>query len=244
MRIAYFLPGPLSRGPLGPAEPGRREAYLGAAAFVGTEVEVREAASGPASIESSVEEHLAIPGILKAVPALADEGFDAVIIGCFGDPGLAPARELVEIPVIGPGQASALAAAGLGQRFAILTVVAEVVPSILRQMRGYGLTGLLAEVRAVDVPVLELAERRDEVLGALELEGHAALRAGADALVLGCMSMGFLDVARALGERLDIPVVNPVLAALKAAEAAVSAGLVHSPLTYPPRRRQAATEAR
>ena len=37
-------------------------------------------------------------------------------------------------------------------------------------------------------------------------------------IVLGCMTMGFLDVARSLQERLHVPVVNPVLAGLKAAE--------------------------
>ncbi len=240
MRIVYFLPGPLSRGPLGPEELVRREAFLRQASFGGTEAVVRETENGPASVESSAEEYLSVPGILEAAPRLESEGFDAMIIGCFGDPGLAPARELVDIPVIGPGQASALAAAQLGQRFAIITVVEEVVPAIRRQMRGYGLEGLLADIRAVDIPVLELRERTDEVLGALELEAHAALRAGADTLVLGCMTMGFLDVARSLGERLGVPVVNPVLAALKAAESFASTGLRPSARAYPPPRKKVA----
>ncbi len=156
-----------------------------------------------------------------------------MIIGCFGDPGLAPARELVDIPVIGPGQAGALAAAQLGQRFAIITVVDEVVPALHRQMRVYGLENFVADIRAVDVPVLELRERADEVLGTLELEAHAALQAGADTLVLGCMTMGFLDVARSLSQRLGVPVINPVLAALKAAESFAHAGLAPSKRAYP-----------
>lgn len=238
MRIVYFLPGPLSRGPLGPQELVRREAFLTEAAFPGTEVVVRETENGPASVESSVEEYLSVPGILEATPRLEAEGFDAMIIGCFGDPGLAPARELVDMPVIGPGQASALAAAQLGQRFAIITVVEEVVPAIRRQMRGYGLEGLVADIRAVDVPVLELRERIDEVLDALELEAHAALRAGADTLILGCMTMGFLDVARPLTERLGVPVVNPALPALKAAESFAATGLRPSARAYPPPRKK------
>ncbi|MDX1396818.1 MAG: aspartate/glutamate racemase family protein, partial [Gemmatimonadota bacterium] len=100
MRIAYFLPGPLSKGPLGPGELVRREAYLTEVAFPGTEVGVVETETGPASVESSVEEYLSVPGTLQAAPRLAADGFDAMIIGCFGDPGLAPARELVDIPVI------------------------------------------------------------------------------------------------------------------------------------------------
>ncbi len=238
MRIVYFLPGPLSRGPLGPAELGRREEYLAKHAFPGTEVRVRETESGPASVESSVEEQLAVPGILEAAPALAEEGFDALIIGCYGDPGLAAARELVEIPVIGPGQASVHLAAQLGQRLAVLTVVEEVVPSLWRQLRGYGLEGLVVEVRAVDVPVLELRDRRDEVLASLEAEARRALQAGADTLVLGCMTMGFLDVAPELARRVGVPVVNPVLAALKAAESAVALGVASSPRAYPRPRKE------
>ena len=238
MRIVYFLPGPMSRGPLGPEELVRRQAFLNEHAFHGSEAVVRETENGPASVESSAEEYLSVPGILEAAPRLEAEGFDAMIIGCFGDPGLAPARELVDFPVIGPGQAGALAAAQMGQRFAIITVVDEVVPAIRRQMRGYGLEGLVADIRAVDVPVLELRQRADQVLQPLETEAHAALRAGADTLVLGCMTMGFLDVARKLGERLGVPVINPVLAALKAAESFAATGVRPSPRAYPPPRKE------
>ncbi len=240
MKIVYFVPGPLSLGPLGPGELTRREAFLRERAFPGTVVEVRETSAGPASIESSVEEHLAIPGLLEAAPRLAREGFDALIVGCFGDPGLAPARELVDIPVIGPGQAAVCLAAQLGGRVGILTVVDEVVPSIRRQMRAHGLEGVVTDIRAVDVPVLELRERADEVLGTLESEARRAMALGTDTFVLGCMTLGFLDVAGTLQTRLGVPVVNPALAALKAAETCVALGLAASRAAYPTPRKPAA----
>lgn len=241
MKIAYFVPGPLSRGPLGPEELDRREAFLARHAASGSEVAVRETERGPASVESSVEEYLAVPGLLEAAPRLEEDGFDAIIIGCFGDPGLAPARELVSIPVVGPGQASGHLAAQLGQRFGILTVVREVVPAIRRQMRACGLDGFLADVRAVDVPVLELRERREEVVQAMETEARECLDRGADALVLGCMTMGFLDVARTLSERLAVPVVNPVLASLALAETLCALSLAQSRRAYPTPRKADAT---
>jgi len=242
VKIAYFLPGPLSRGPLGPEELVRREAFLNQHAFAGTDVEVRETESGPASVESSVEEHLSVAGLIEAAPRLAAEGFDAIIVGCFGDPGLAAARELVDVPVIGPGQAAGHVAAQLGLQFAVLTVVDEVVPSIRRQMRMHGLDGFIADVRAVDVPVLELRERAEEVLETLETEALRSVARGADAFVLGCMTMGFLDVARALQERIGLPVVNPVLASLKTAETLAALEVSSSRAAYPsPRKRAAAT---
>ena len=238
MHVTYFIPGPISRGPLGLPELDLRRGYLERHAAPGTTVAVRESEDGPASIESAAEEYLAVPGLLAAVPLLEAEGTNAIIVGCFGDPGLSGAREVASIPVVGPGQASGHLAAQLGSRFAVLTVVEEVVPAIHRQMRSHGLDGFLSEVRAVDVPVLELRGRREEVLAALERVGWEVLGNGADALVLGCMTMGFLDVARDLQERLDVPVVNPVVASLKLAETMVSAGVAPSARAYPaPRKR-------
>lgn len=241
MKIAYFVPGPLSRGPLGPEELVRRESFLNQHAAGGTVVEVRETESGPSSVESSVEEYLSVPGLIEAAPRLQADGFDAIIVGCFGDPGLAPARELVDIPVVGPGQASGHVAAQLGLRFGVITVVDEVVPAIWRQMRTHGLESAIADVRAVDVPVLELRDRADEVLATLEGEAKVGIAAGADAFVLGCMTMGFLDVARALQERIGVPVVNPVLASLKTAETMVALGVSSSRRAYPKPRKAAAT---
>lgn len=238
MHVTYFIPGPMSRGPLGGGELERRRGYLERHAAPGTSVLVRDWPRGPASIESAAEEYLSVPGLLEAAPLLEAEGTGAIIVGCFGDPGLSGAREVTAIPVVGPGQASGHLAAQLGSRFAVLTVVDEVVPAIRRQMRGHGLDGFLSEVLAVDVPVLELRGRRDEVVDELELAGRRALRNGADALVLGCMTMGFLDVARDLQEQLGIPVVNPVLASLKLAETLVATGMAPSATAYPtPRKR-------
>jgi len=240
MRVAYFLPGPLSTGPLGPAELERRESYLVQRAFPGTQVSVCEAKDGPESIESCVEECLSLPWILREIPELERDGFDAVIIGCFDDPGLSAARELTRMPVVGPAQASCHLASQLGDRFAILTVVDEVIPLLNRLMRTYALSDLVTEIRAVDVPVLELRSQPNAVLDNLTAEGRAAIAGGADTVVLGCMSMGFLSISNALQERLGIPVVNPVLAALKAAESAVSLSLTHSSLAYPPPRKAVA----
>ncbi len=238
MHVTYLIPGPLSRGPLGPHELGRRREYLERHAAPGTTVSVIDCETGPPSIESSAEEYLSVPGLLQAAPKLEAEGVSAIIVGCFGDPGLSGAREVTGIPVVGPGQASAHLAAQLGSRFGVLTVVHEVVPAVRRQMRAHGVEGFLTEVRAVDIPVLELRRRRDEAVAELEQAGWELVRGGADAIVLGCMTMGFLDVARDLQRDLGVPVVNPVLASLKLAETMVVAGLAPSVTAYPAPRKQ------
>ncbi len=54
----------------------------------------------------------------------------------------------------------------------------------------------------------------------------------ADTLLLGCMSMGFLEIAEAAAPELGVPVLNPGKVALKMAEATVGAGLTHSRRAY------------
>ena len=74
--------------------------------------------------------------------------------------------------------------------------------------------------------------------GALDKAADAARIAveqdGADVLVLGCMSMAFLPgICEQLGERVGVPVVNPVVAALKTAEIVVAMKLAHSKAAWP-----------
>jgi allantoin racemase len=53
--------------------------------------------------------------------------------------------------------------------------------------------------------------------------------------VLGCMSMAFLPgICEALGQRVGVPVVNPVVAAVKTAEAVASMRVAHSKAAWPP----------
>ena len=89
-------------------------------------------------------------------------------------------------------------------------------------------------MRGIGVSVVDLA---NETSGAwqriLETSRRCIDEDGADVLVMGCMSMAFMDVDRELSKRLGIPVVNPVLAALKTAETLLDLGLSHSRASWP-----------
>ena len=83
----------------------------GASGFTGRQTVAYFAAhvpEGPASIESMYEEYLSIPATARRAVELEQEGWEALILGCYGDPGLDALRELVSIPVVGPGEATAL----------------------------------------------------------------------------------------------------------------------------------------
>ncbi|MDR7537531.1 MAG: aspartate/glutamate racemase family protein [Armatimonadota bacterium] len=234
MRLLYILPGNLSHSDAGRAEIERRRAILRRLAAPGTAVDAVDVPDGPLSIESAYEEYLAVPGTLRRVQEAEQAGYDGVIIGCFGDPGVDAARELVALPVVGPAEASMLLAATLGHRFSIVTVLDSVVAPLRYLAARVGLVGKLASVRAVDIPVLELARNRDASIDRMIAMSRRAVQDdGADVLVLGCMSMGFLQAHTAIADAIGVPVVNPVVAAVKLLEALVGAGLRHSKKAYP-----------
>lgn len=234
MKVLYILPGSLSRTELGTREIERRRTILRRLAASGTEVDVVDVPDGPSSIESAYEEYLSIPGTLTHVQKAARSGYAGAIIGCFGDPGLDAARELVEMPVVGPAEASMLMACTLGHRFSVVTVLESVVPSLRHLAHRVGVSEKLASVRAVDIAVLDLAKDRERSVGRMVALGRRAVAEdGADALALGCMSMGFLEAHQTIAAEVGVPVVNPVYAALKMLEALVGAGLTHSKRAYP-----------
>ena len=224
----------MSKGPMGSRELLRREQLLRSWAFAGTEVSVVDVPDGPSSIESAYEEMLSIPHTFAGVQRAQAEGIDALIIGCFGDPGLDGAREIAVMPVIGPGQASVLLASELGHRFSVITVMQSIVAPIEHQVLKAGVHHKLASVLSAEIPVLELmSDRKGTLARLIEVGRQAVERDRADVLALGCMTMSFMDVAEELSAILGVPVINAGKAALKAAESLVSQGLAPSKRAYP-----------
>src|SRR5690554_6899404 len=72
---------------------------------------------GAASIESRFDEYIGAVNTLKLVKESEELGYDAVIITCWGNACLEPAREIVNIPVVSSGLASMVIAAGIAHRF-------------------------------------------------------------------------------------------------------------------------------
>ncbi len=233
MRIAYVIPGPMSKGPMGSSEIRRREKLLNSWAFDGTTVEAMDVESGPTSIESAYEEALCVPATLDLLMDCEDKGFDAAIIGCFGDPGLEPARELCTMPIIGPCEASLLLAASLGHKFSVLTLFDSLIANQEHLVSRVGVREKLASVRASNTPVLGLMSDRDATKTRLMNVATSCIEEDrADVVVLGCMTMAFLGINEEISTSLGVPCVNAAKAALKQAETLVSLGLGHSKTAF------------
>lgn len=209
---------------------------LEAAAGPGTEISVRFIEHGPRKIESEYEDALAVPGTIEAAQRAEREGMDAVLINCTADTGLAPCREAVQIPVVGPTIAAMHLAAQLAHRFSVLSFLDRVNERFESMAFRWGLAHKLASVRSVDMSVLDILHD-DEKLARDLLEASLLCQAdGAHAVILGCTA--FETVSSALNQLLaqaGVPmlVLEPFPIAVKQAEALVAMGLSHSKLTYP-----------
>jgi allantoin racemase len=234
-RILYAIPGPMSKTQLGAAEVERREKILASWAAPDTEVVVRDVSVGPASIESAYEEYLSVAPTAALLRDAEGDGFDAAILGCFGDPGLDALREITtDLPVVGPGEAAFHLASMLGEQFGIVTVTDGVITPMRHLVARSGLSSRLAGIAVTGMPVLDMTEARDTAFTAVCERGRQLVHErDADVLVLGCMSMAFLDVTAELEGELGVPVVNPARAALHTAEMVARTGLRHSKRTFP-----------
>lgn len=234
MRILYVVPGIMSKTSLGTKEMERRRSILQANAAPGVSVDIIDVEQGPSSIESLYEEYLSVPESVKRVVQAEKDSYDGVILGCYGDPGLDAIREMVNIPVVGPGETSMLVAAMLGHRFSIVTVMDSIVAALERLAMVTGVERKLSSVRAANIPVLDLAKDFEVTKNKMIEEAlKAKEKDRADVIVLGCMTMAFLGVSDEMQKVLGIPVVNPALVSLKVLESLISCNLTHSKKAYP-----------
>jgi allantoin racemase len=192
-----------------------------------TELTVTCPEAGPVTIESAYDEAQAVPPTLKVVERANREGYDAVILACFSDPGLEAAREVSDILVMGIMEASLHAAAMLGAKFTILTPLTQRIPHKEKDVRRFKLEHHLASVRALGMTVAETdadpARTRKKIL---EVSRLAAEEDGAEVVILGCA--GMVGYAEAVTRELGLAVIDPSSVALKLTEGMVDAGLKHS----------------
>lgn len=199
------------------------------------QVDVVNPELGPEAIESAYDESRAVPEMLKLVRRAPEQGYDAVVIACFSDPGLDAARELVDIPVVGIQEASMYLAASLGSYFGVLTTLERRVPVRKRYAESLGLGGKMVATPVLNIPVAETVGALDRMRETAFAKAREAIAEGAEVLIMGCAGLG--DWSREIQRELGVPIIDPNAAGLKLAESLVDMGLAHSKVrSYQPPR--------
>lgn len=140
-------------------------------------------------------------------------GQDALLLACFGDPGLLALRELARRPVLGLAQSSFEAAAQRGP-FAVVTGGHAWAPMLSRFARLHGLDAKLVGIHTIDWTGAQIAADPDGALDALVAAAQKGIAAGAQFILLGGAALAGL--ALSLQPRLSIPVLDNVLLAAQA----------------------------
>jgi len=167
-----------------------------------------------------------------ALDAFAEHGAgaDAVLLGCFGDPGLDAIREVSPVPVLGLADSAAEAAMRVARRFGIVTGGAAWAPMLTEFFAARGHAARLAGVRTVAPSGGEIARDPEGALAILAEACRASAELdGAEAVMLG--GAGLAGLAAKLEGRVPVPVICSVEAGLRAVIAAAGT----APAVLPPR---------
>ena len=196
----------------------------------GTELIGATGRFGPRYIGTRAAYAIASHAALDAYAAFG-HGADAVVLACFGDPGLGALQEIATVPVVGMAEAGCRAAAEGGRRFVVVTGGERWIPMLTEYIGTLGLSAQLGGVHAVAPTGAEIAADPEGSIAMLADGCRTAVkRFGADVVVLG--GAGLAPIAPRVAEMLDFPVVDGLAAAITAAEAAV---LSSDPSAFPDR---------
>jgi allantoin racemase len=197
-----------------------------------TEITVSALSYGAESIENAYDDAWNALATILEVEKAEKEGYDGVILSCFGDPGLWPAKEAVSIPVVGVAEASIHVASMLGRRFAVITAgPPDAGAYMLDNFRMYGMDHKCIAVRSVGVCVLGLGEDESEEVDCFVKLAEDLIEKGAEVIVIGCT--GMTEVARQIAQRLPVPVISPAPTALKICEDLIDLELSQSKVGFP-----------
>jgi Asp/Glu/hydantoin racemase len=162
----------------------------------------------------STEELAAAASEVVKLGLAAAAKFDGIIIGAFGDPGLAALRDLVSIPVVGIAEAGMLEAAAGGRRFGVATTTPALVGLIAERARELGLADLYTGIRLTSGDPLALVADPARLADALaEAVRQSIYRDGAEAVIIGGGPLG--QAAIALAPRFKTPIIAPIPAAMR-----------------------------
>jgi len=184
--------------------------YVRAALGETMTVDAVTATIGAAYIDSEASYAVATHATLEAYTDAPGAPPDAVLVGCFGDPGVFAVREVSGVPVIGLAEAAFIEGAAKG-RFAIVTGGTRWAPILERFADSIGYERSLACIHTVASSGARLAADPGGAKRLLTQACEQAVReSGADCVILG--GAGLAGMAADIAPQISVPVIDSVLA--------------------------------
>ncbi len=213
------------------------DAAARAAAASGTEIQTTQPCFGSAAIDSAAESYLSAVGVMDIVATQVAAGSfdaDAVVLAGFGEHGKDALQEMLDVPVLDIAESAAHVAHLIGRRFSVVTTLARSIAPIEDRLLLAGLAAHCASVRACGLGTAEIDADPSGAVAAIVAEAERAVTEdGADVICLGCAGMA--GVTAAITEKLGVPAVDGVAAAVGLAQMLVGLGMSTSKAgTYAP----------
>lgn len=170
------------------------------------EIEVISDEMGPLAIETNYDEITAATFVINRIKDV-EYAYDAAVIGCFSDPGLAAAKDIADIPIVGIAEASIYAACLKGDRFSIVAAGGHTDVSVFYEIvRKYGLESRLASVRYLSLGIEDVNLGKKALIK--QNIDKCVYEDGANAVILGCGA--FAGIGSILMEEAKIPVIDGI----------------------------------
>jgi allantoin racemase len=176
-----------------------------------------------------VEHHIG-PVLDKAMEIEKSGDCEALIVGCFGDPGLVAVRQVTSMPVVGTGETSLCVAAILGDKIGIVVPQRDFVYVTEKMIHTYRFADRVVAVRSAENFVPEsIQSRPDEAMKMMADTCLGIIREKeADVLIFGCIGFSWMidEIRRFVAsEGFSVPIVEPGITAYKSAKMIAELGL-------------------
>ncbi len=196
--------------------------FLKSMASLRTEIEVVSLDRGPPSVET-IKDYETVKPLVKDLVLKCYEDYDGVIINCFLDPAVDELKNILDRPVVGPGESSLALGSIFGGKIGIVSIRGEGLELIRQRCHALGYGGRIASIRGISIHVVDLRDNWERVKLELIEEANYAVRESSDVIILGCT--GLAGLAEVVSEAIHKPVIDPAAAALKVAESLISISL-------------------
>jgi Asp/Glu/hydantoin racemase len=194
------------------------ETMLGAARALHPNCRAATVARGAQYISDENAASVAAQAVMEFAETLnVDTMPDALVIACFGDPGLRQLRNRLAIPVIGMADASCHVACQLGQHFGIVTGGAAWAPMLRRFVDEIGLMSRMSGIHTLDETGDALSAAPERALSMIAQKVDEARINGADVVILG--GAGLVGFAKRLQSESKVPLLDSLSCAVSQAVA-------------------------
>jgi Asp/Glu/hydantoin racemase len=160
----------------------------------------------PRGLWSEDEERQAVPKIVGLGQEMERRGVDVLFVSCVADPGVPELRQVVSVPVVGAGSASAGVALSLSRPVGALSITDWILPPVA-EVLGKALVGWEKPTHVQTTLDLMSEEGREEIIKA----GQRLIEKGAGVILLACTGFSTVRLAPFLEDHLRVPVIDPVL---------------------------------